>query len=69
MRYACMFVSLPELVSHFFSPRTLPQLKGLGFDGYATDYVSCPDGLYWFLRKELNMHRTVRSIHALPGCD
>lgn len=35
-------------------------MKQLGFDGYALDYVSCPDGMLWFLQKELNMHRTVR---------
>lgn len=30
-----------------------------GFEKYAIDYAKFPDGLDWYLRKELNMHRTV----------
>ena len=30
------------------------------FDGYALDYVECPDAMKFFLMKDLNMHRTVR---------
>jgi hypothetical protein len=40
------------------------KLKGLGFDGYAIDYVDCPDGLLWFLKRDLNLHRTVRSLFS-----
>ncbi|KAF8589644.1 P-loop containing nucleoside triphosphate hydrolase protein [Ramaria rubella] len=39
-------------------PLSTEELHGLGFNGYAIDYVECPDGLKWFLMKELNMHRT-----------
>jgi hypothetical protein len=31
----------------------------LGFDGYALDYVDCPQGMRWYLQRELNFHRTV----------
>ncbi|KAG8897958.1 Structural maintenance of chromosomes protein 5, partial [Tulasnella sp. 403] len=34
------------------------QLREFGFDGYATDFVNAPEGLMWYLKKELNMHRT-----------
>lgn len=41
------------------------QLSELGFDGYALDYVNCPDGLRWYLERELNMHRVVRDLRFL----
>jgi structural maintenance of chromosomes protein 5 len=34
-------------------------MNELGFDGYALNYVDCPDGLLWFLKKDVNLHRTV----------
>lgn len=33
----------------------------LGFDGYALDYIDCPPGMHWWLKRELNLHRTVSS--------
>lgn len=42
------------------------QLQSLGFDGYALQYVSCPEGLKWFL-KNINLHRTV-SQRRMPRC-
>lgn len=38
----------------------------LGFDGYALDYVDCPEGLKWFLRRECNFHRNVRDFASRP---
>ncbi|KAF7317180.1 Purine nucleoside phosphorylase [Mycena chlorophos] len=41
------------------------QLAALGFEGYALDYIECPDGLRWYLQKDLNLQRipiTRRSI-------
>ena len=35
------------------------QLAEMHFDGYALDYIDYPEGLQWFLRRELNLHRTV----------
>lgn len=40
-------------------PLTDTQLHNFGFNGFAIDFVECPEGLKWFLVKELNMHRTV----------
>jgi len=37
-------------------------MQHLKFDGYAMDYIDCPEGMRYFLMKELNLHRTVRSI-------
>jgi hypothetical protein len=30
------------------------------FDGYALDYVECPDAMKFFLMRDLNLHRVVR---------
>jgi len=38
---------------------TMFQLAELHFDGYALDYIDYPEGLQWFLKRELNLHRTV----------
>lgn len=38
-------------------------MQQLGFDGYALDYISCPDGMLWFLQKEINLHRTAIALN------
>ncbi|KAK2463737.1 hypothetical protein APHAL10511_004230 [Amanita phalloides] len=48
-------------------PMTETELREEGFDGYALDYVDCPKELKWFLKKELNMHRTAISLR--PNVD
>jgi hypothetical protein len=42
-------------------------MEQLGFQGYAVEYVDCPEGLMWFLKRDLNLHRTVCNnfIHQL----
>ena len=46
-------------------PAPVEQIQAMGFDGYAIDFVDCPDGLKWFLCSDARLHRTVRiSIHA-----
>lgn len=35
------------------------QMQQLGFQGYALDFVECPEGLKWFLQRDLQLHRTV----------
>lgn len=37
-------------------------MKQLGFDGYAIQFVAAPQGMMWYLQKDLNMHRTVSLI-------
>ncbi|KAJ6466032.1 hypothetical protein C8R47DRAFT_1025431 [Mycena vitilis] len=46
-------------------PMSPEELKERGFDGYAIDYVECPEGLKWYLKRELNMHRTAISRRGL----
>ncbi|KAI0658644.1 P-loop containing nucleoside triphosphate hydrolase protein [Cubamyces menziesii] len=40
------------------------ELKALGFDGYAIDFIECPEGLKWFLCSDVRLHRT--AIAANP---
>ncbi|KAK0202992.1 hypothetical protein DFS33DRAFT_1437795, partial [Desarmillaria ectypa] len=40
-------------------PMERDELARLGFSGYLLDYVTCPQGLEWFLQVELNLHRIV----------
>ncbi|KAI0920810.1 hypothetical protein AcW1_005022 [Taiwanofungus camphoratus] len=44
-------------------PMTEEELQSLGFDGYALQYVSCPEGLKWFL-KNINLHRTAICLQS-----
>ncbi|KDQ64067.1 hypothetical protein JAAARDRAFT_116577 [Jaapia argillacea MUCL 33604] len=45
-------------------PLSPEEMRQLNFDGYAIDYVQCPDGLLWYLKKELNMHRTAIALNG-----
>ncbi|EGO27756.1 hypothetical protein SERLADRAFT_354935 [Serpula lacrymans var. lacrymans S7.9] len=45
-------------------PMSPDEMASLGFDDYAINYVDCPDGLLWFLKKELNMHRTAIGLNG-----
>ena len=36
------------------------QMANLRFDGYAIDYVDYPAGMEWFLKRDINLHRTVK---------
>jgi len=53
----------PEEVSLITQSRNLVfiafQMQQYGFDGYALDYIDCPEGIKYFLMKDLNLHRTV----------
>ncbi|KAJ7095537.1 hypothetical protein C8R44DRAFT_813419 [Mycena epipterygia] len=46
-------------------PMEPAELAQRGFDGYAIDYVDCPEGLKWYLKRELNMHRTAISLRGI----
>ena len=41
-------------------PLSVDQLRAEGFDGYALEFVDCPEGLKWFLCADVRLHRTVR---------
>lgn len=47
-------------------PAPADQLRALGFDGYAIDFINCPEGLKWFLCSDARLHRTVSLGHR--GC-
>jgi hypothetical protein len=34
-------------------------MQTMGFDGYALDYVDYPEGMRWFLMRDVNLHRAV----------
>lgn len=36
------------------------QMRELGFDGYAIDFIDCPQAMRGFLMRECQLHRTVR---------
>lgn len=40
----------------------VPQMANLRFDGYAIDYVDYPAGMEWFLKRDINLHRTVNHL-------
>ncbi|KAI0329648.1 P-loop containing nucleoside triphosphate hydrolase protein [Cubamyces sp. BRFM 1775] len=40
------------------------EIRALGFDGYAIDFIECPEGLRWFLCSDVRLHRT--AIAANP---
>ncbi|KAI0371444.1 P-loop containing nucleoside triphosphate hydrolase protein [Pilatotrama ljubarskyi] len=39
-------------------PMPAEQIQQLGFDGYAIDFIDCPEGLKWFLCSDVRLHRT-----------
>ncbi|KAG1833286.1 P-loop containing nucleoside triphosphate hydrolase protein [Suillus subluteus] len=45
-------------------PMNEAELKALGFDDYAINKIECPDGLLWFLTREVNLHRTAIGLDA-----
>jgi structural maintenance of chromosomes protein 5 len=42
----------------------ISQMRELGFDGCALDFIQCPEGLKYFLQLELQLHRTVRVMQS-----
>ncbi|KAJ6450196.1 P-loop containing nucleoside triphosphate hydrolase protein [Mycena sanguinolenta] len=51
-------------------PMPRDELTQRGFDGYAIDYIDCLQGLHWYLKREINMHRmaiSLRGVHDLPS--
>ncbi|CCM05532.1 uncharacterized protein FIBRA_07758 [Fibroporia radiculosa] len=43
-------------------PLTEQEMREYHFDGYAIDYVSCPEGLKWFLRNNMQLHRVAIAL-------
>ncbi|OBZ70474.1 Structural maintenance of chromosomes protein 5 [Grifola frondosa] len=45
-------------------PMSEEEMRQLGFDGYAINYIDCPEGLKWYLQSEVRLHRTAISLDA-----
>jgi len=45
-------------------PLSDEEMRELGFDGYAMDYIQCPEGLKWFLTNSMNLHRVAISLNG-----
>jgi structural maintenance of chromosomes protein 5 len=53
-----------QKLCHFLLPALtffVSQMANLRFDGYAIEYVDYPTGMEWFLKRDINLHRTVKS--------
>ncbi|KAG9041717.1 Structural maintenance of chromosomes protein 5, partial [Tulasnella sp. UAMH 9824] len=40
------------------SPMSPEKMESLGFDGYAIDFIKAPEAMTWYLKMEVNLHRT-----------
>ncbi|KAI0302916.1 hypothetical protein B0F90DRAFT_184176 [Multifurca ochricompacta] len=45
-------------------PMTLDEAHSLGFDGYAIDFVECPQAMRAFLQRECQLHRTAIALQT-----
>ncbi|KDR84246.1 hypothetical protein GALMADRAFT_703330 [Galerina marginata CBS 339.88] len=43
-------------------PMSDEEMQGMGFNGYAINYLEFPEGMRWFLMRELNLHRTAIAL-------
>ncbi|KAG5644817.1 hypothetical protein DXG03_007639 [Asterophora parasitica] len=50
-------------------PLSQEEMAMLGFDGYAIDFIECPDGMRFWLQKELNLHRLAVSLSSNINVD
>ena len=42
------------------------EIRAMGFDGFAINFIDCPEGLKWFLCSDVKLHRTVRAFSLRP---
>lgn len=45
-------------------PMPADELKAMGFDGYALDFITYPPGMLWFLQCDIQLHRTAVALKA-----
>ncbi|KAJ4478957.1 hypothetical protein J3R30DRAFT_3657097 [Lentinula aciculospora] len=43
-------------------PMTQDELLALRFDGYLSDFVSCPPAMLWYLKNDLSLHRIAATL-------
>ncbi|GLB34268.1 putative P-loop containing nucleoside triphosphate hydrolase protein [Lyophyllum shimeji] len=48
-------------------PMTEEEMVMLGFDGYIIDFIDCPEGMRWWMQRELNLHRLAVTLN--PNID
>ncbi|KAA1477744.1 P-loop containing nucleoside triphosphate hydrolase protein [Dentipellis sp. KUC8613] len=46
------------------APMTREEMLACGFDGYAIDYVDCPEEMRYYLTREVGLHRTAIGLQA-----
>ncbi|KZV88580.1 P-loop containing nucleoside triphosphate hydrolase protein [Exidia glandulosa HHB12029] len=46
-------------------PMSAAELKELKFEGYALDFLDCPEGMKWYFMRDVNMHRTALGSDAV----
>jgi hypothetical protein len=64
MKYAHILIYFSQMFLDAIGP---PQVRELGFDGYAIDFVDCPQAMRRFLMRECQLHRTVRLLLSSHG--
>ncbi|KAI9442797.1 P-loop containing nucleoside triphosphate hydrolase protein [Lactarius psammicola] len=55
----------PEEESSRHPPMTQDEMREIGFDGYAIDFVDCPPAMRAYLMRECQLHRTSRREQAI----
>ncbi|KAG5651262.1 hypothetical protein H0H81_009306, partial [Sphagnurus paluster] len=48
-------------------PMSPEEMASIGFDGYIIDFIECPQGMRWWLQRELNLHRTAVSLRKVDA--
>ncbi|KAI0264050.1 hypothetical protein BGY98DRAFT_1192298 [Russula aff. rugulosa BPL654] len=54
----------PEETNITPPPMTAEEMRELGFDGYAIDFVDCPHAMRGFLMRECQLHRTAIALQT-----
>ncbi|KAH9939337.1 P-loop containing nucleoside triphosphate hydrolase protein [Epithele typhae] len=61
---------LPVDMNRLAPPPASPEdLRALGFDGYAIDFIDCPEGLKGYLYAEVKLHRTAIAVQNPRAVD
>ncbi|KAJ3877761.1 hypothetical protein F5051DRAFT_407478 [Lentinula edodes] len=53
----------PDTTQLVEPPMTPEELQALHFDGYLSDFVSCPPGMLWFLKNDISLHRIAVTLN------
>ncbi|KAJ3847412.1 hypothetical protein EV368DRAFT_51228 [Lentinula lateritia] len=53
----------PDTTQLVEPPMTPEELQALHFDGYLSDFVSCPPAMLWFLKNDISLHRIAVTLN------